>query len=411
MDLRVNLHHVIYALSDALDLVGVDDLAHGKRVGIMAGECSKALGWTSEQADFMFDLGLLHDIGVSSTATHSHLVAEFDWVGSQAHAKRGHQLLQGFAPLAAMALPVRYHHTVWHELERMPELDPAVALQANLIFLVDRVDALAASHIANHDVLPHASEIRHAIEQREGHYFCPALVQAFLQASRTESFWLRLEPRSIQICLQEQLARTGNEVASAAELMQVARMFARIVDAKSPFTAEHSQGVALLSRLLAGKMGVSADHCDKIEIAGLLHDLGKLRVPDEILEKPARLSAQERHVINAHSFETYQILHPIQGFEEVATWAACHHEEPDGSGYPFGLREADMPLEAHILRVADIFQAMVQNRPYRSGLSASDVMRFMHEMADNRRVDARIVAVLESCLDEAMAAALPQSGL
>ena len=78
MPLHAELHHVIYALSDALDLVGVDDVAHGKRVGIMAAECAKRLGLPQAEVDFLFDLGMLHDIGVSSTQTHQHLVAEFD---------------------------------------------------------------------------------------------------------------------------------------------------------------------------------------------------------------------------------------------------------------------------------------------------------------------------------------------
>jgi putative nucleotidyltransferase with HDIG domain len=125
--------------------------------------------------------------------------------------------------------------------------------------------------------------------------------------------------------------------ASTAQLKQLATLFSCIVDAKSPFTAHHSLGVAGLSRWLAEKMGLPTARCEQLEIAALLHDLGKLRVPDEILEKPAGLNPHERSLINAHSFETYQILRHIHGFEEIACWAAYHHEEPDGHGYPFHL--------------------------------------------------------------------------
>ena len=110
------------------------------------------------------------------------------------------------------------------------------------------------------------------------------------------------------------------------------------MDAKSPFTAEHSVGVSRLARFLAERLGVSIENCEKLEIAGLLHDLGKLRVPDEILEKPGRLDKRERKIINTHSYETFQILRNIRGFEEITRWAAYHHEEPDGSGYPFHLK-------------------------------------------------------------------------
>lgn len=405
MKLDAELHDVIYALSDALDLVGIDDVAHGKRVGIMAAECGKALGLAQAEVDFLFDLGMLHDIGVSSTQTHQHLVAEFDWVGSQEHTVVGHELLKGFAPLAHMALPIRYHHTPWRDLLARDELPLEVRRQANLVYLTDRVDTLAAPHYADNTVLMQATRIRGEIERRAGSYFCPELVQAFLRASETEAFWLRLEPRSIQIYLGEQLRRVRPVPVDLPLLKQVAQLFASIVDAKSPFTAQHSHGVAALARWLAEKMELSSEHCDLIEIAGLLHDLGKLRVPDEVLDKPARLDERERQIMNAHSFETYQILCRIKGFEDIAPWAAYHHEEPDGHGYPFHLSGAELPLEARIMRVADIFQAMVQDRPYRKGLPRAEVQSFMSDLVAQGRIDADIYAVADAHLDEAMAAA------
>ena len=406
MKLHAELHHVIYALSDALDLVGVDDVAHGKRVGIMAAECGKVLGLPQAEIDFLFELGMLHDIGVSSTQTHQHLVSEFDWVGSQHHTIVGHDLLKGFAPLASMALPIRYHHTKWDELLKK-ELEPAVARQANLIYLVDRVDTLAVANYSDNTLLMHVTDIRAEIQRRSGSNFSPELVDAFLIASRTEAFWLLLEPRSIQNYLQEKLTHTTRMLAGA-ELKQVAQLFARIVDAKSPYTAQHSQGVANLARLLAEKLGVNPVNCDKIEIAGLLHDLGKLRVPDEILDKPSQLDEHERNIINAHSFETFQILRGIKGFEEIAVWAGYHHEQPGGGGYPFHVQGDILPLEARILRVADIFQAMAQNRPYRAGLSKEQVLDFMRDLVAQGRVEPEIFAVLEACADAAMDAARPE---
>lgn len=402
--IHAKLRNVIYALSDALDLVGVDDVAHGKRVGIMAAECAKAIGLDEAETTFLFDLGLLHDIGVSSTNIHQHLVGEFDWAGSQDHAEVGSHLLSRFPPLAAMAQPVRYHHTRWDQLVASG-IDPQIIRRANLILLTDRVDALTAPYYASNSVLLHIDDIRTQIGQRAGTYFDPALVEAFLEASRPEAFWLLLEPRSIQSYLQDMLSRTATSLASLTELKQLAGMFANIVDAKSPFTAEHSFGVARLARFLAERMGVPCNNCEKLEIAGLLHDLGKLRVPDEILDKPAKLDRRERAIINAHSFETYQILHHIDGFEEIAHWAAYHHEEPDGSGYPFHLTADAMPLEARILRVADIFQAMAQTRPYRAGLSKTELIEFLDKQVAERHIDAEIVAVAKDAIDEAIRAA------
>ncbi|MCX7174385.1 MAG: HD domain-containing protein [Proteobacteria bacterium] len=409
--LLVDLRHVIYALSDALDLVGIDDVGHGKRVGIMAAACGRTLGLSEAETTFLFDLGMLHDIGVSSTKTHGHLVAEFDWKSSQVHCEVGYALLRDFVPLAAMALPIRYHHSHWDKLRDRSDLDPAIAGQANLVFLVDRVDALSAAHYADGSLMTQRGSIRDQIKANAGSFFAPELVEAFLAASASEAFWLQLEPRGIQAIMQDMLARHEPCAASTPELKQLAEIFSLIVDAKSSFTAEHSLGVARLSRHIAERMGISPENCDKIEIAGLLHDLGKLRIPDGILDKPGKLDEHERNIINAHSFETFQILRNIKGFEEITPWAAYHHEQPDGGGYPFHIRNIDLPLEARILRVADIFQAMAQNRPYRKGLSADAILVFFEDLVAQGRIEAGIVTTLTQDMPAAMAAALPGNTL
>ena len=403
-----DLRHIIYALSDALDLVGVDDVAHGKRVGIMASECGKVMGLAEAETIFLFDLGMLHDIGVSSTQTHHHLVAQFDWDNSQEHAEQGYNLLRAFAPLSRMAIPVRYHHTQWKDLSRIPSSEITVeqAKEANLIFLVDRVDALAAPYYGS-NLFDHIEDIRDRIKDSSGSYFAPELVNVFLEASSAEAFWLLLESRSIQSYMQDRLASSDGYHLSFAELKQLAIIFSHIVDAKSPFTASHSLGVARLARFIAERSGVSAQNCDKLELAGLLHDLGKLRVPDEILDKPDQLDTHERRIINTHSFETYQILRNIRGFEEIAIWAAYHHEEPNGMGYPFHVHEKDLSIEARILRVADVFQAMAQDRPYRAGLTEHQVIGFLKELAGKGHLDEGIVKLVSENMPHAMAAALP----
>ncbi|HWQ10383.1 MAG TPA: HD domain-containing phosphohydrolase [Holophaga sp.] len=300
-----------------------------------------------------------------------------------------------------MAGPVACHHTRWDALESM-DLDPGIAWQANLVMLVDRVDALMAPHYGSREIFAHAREVQAQIRVRSGTYFAPRLVELFLEASRPEAFWLMLEPRAIQVSLQDLLAQGRPYQATVQEVMGLARIFARIVDAKSPFTAEHSRGVASLARFLGERAGLERAACDKLEIAGLLHDLGKLRIPDEILDKPNRLDEAERQVINTHSFETYQILRRIQGFEEIALWAAYHHEEPGGRGYPFHLDADQLPLEARIMRVADIFQAMVQDRPYRHGLATEEVLAFLERLADQGRLDDKVLALATASLDEAM---------
>ena len=406
MFLNTDFRQVIHTLSDALDLVGVDDVGHGKRVGIMAAECATVMGASLEERAFLFDLGLLHDIGVSSTRVHRNLVTEFDWPEAWRHCRAGHDLLADFPPLSAMAEPILHHHTPWSQLtdKDIPENQ---ARRANLILLTDRVDAMAAPFHAENTVLSHAEEIRNVIRRHTGTYFHPELTEHFLEASRTEAFWLRQEPQALDLYLRDQLSQTRDFPLNNGELRKLALIFARIVDAKSPFTAEHSQGVARVARLLGELSGLDENTCVKLEVAGLLHDLGKLRVSDEILEKPDRLSTEERFVINTHTFETHRILSRIPGFEDITAWAARHHEEPDGSGYPFHLKENELSLEDRIMRVADIFQAMIQDRPYRPGLGPERVREFMRDMAEAGRIDRPVAAVLDANFDRAFLAATP----
>jgi len=230
-------------------------------------------------------------------------------------------------------------------------------------------------------------------------------VELFLATSRPEAFWLLLEPRAIQAYLQDVLAQARPYRASVAELRGLAAIFARIVDAKSPFTFDHSVGVARVARLLAERLGDDPETCDQVEIAGLLHDLGKLRVPDEILDKPGALDDRERSVMNTHSFETWQILRRIEGFESITPWASYHHEEPGGTGYPFHLKAEQLPLEARIMRVADIFQAMAQDRPYRRGLATAQVVAFLDRLGRKGRLDRDILAVAAADAEETMRAA------
>ena len=401
----VDLRQVIYALSEALDLVGVDDVGHGKRVGLMATDCARALGRDETEVDFLFDLGMLHDIGVSSTAAHYHLLREFDWEGSSEHCVTGHARLSEIKPLAHLADAVAHHHTRWDYLAARSDLSPRTAEQANLIFLVDRVDALAAPYYAHGVYLMHIPTIRQTIRELAGRYFAPALVEAFLTASARESFWLQLEPRNIQEKLDLMLGKASSSRAGGADVLQIATVFARIVDAKSHFTANHSEGVARLAQLLADRLGIIGEHAEKLKIAGLLHDLGKLRIPDDILDKPGALDQREREIINTHSFETFRILRHIKGFDEITPWAAYHHEQPDGSGYPFHLHGDQLCFEARIIRVADIFQAMTQDRPYRRGSPAPVVLHHLHKLADRHSVDRRVVDAAESDLDSCFAAA------
>ena len=178
----------------------------------------------------------------------------------------------------------------------------------------------------------------------------------------------------------------------------------RIIDFRSPFTAMHSAGVAASARELARLAGMTEEECRMMEIAGYLHDIGKLRVPNEILEKPGRLTEEEFNIVKEHPYYTRLILMDVDGFERIANWAGYHHEKLSGSGYPFHWEAEYLDLGARIMAVADIFSAITEVRPYRKGMDREQALAVMRENVANGSVCGEVVKLLEAHYDEIDAA-------
>ncbi len=403
--ITVDLHQAVCALAEALSLVGVDEHQHSERVACMAVECAQNLRWEQEALDDLFHAGLLHDCGVSSSQVHRYLISEMDWEGAELHCVLGEYYLSNFPPLAQLAPMIRYHHTHWENLKDL-DLPEKTKLTSNLIYLVDRVDALRADLLRQgkglHEMM---IEIRQTITTYRHSHFAPQLVDCFLHTAENDAYWLSLEPLN----LIEKLQQMGNHhkqvLSDYEDVRKLSRIFAHIVDAKSDFTFDHSLGVAQLACHLSELADLPQHRVAMIEIAALLHDLGKLGVPDEILDKPSPLSAEETLIMHRHSYDTFRILRHIEGFEQIAEWAGNHHETLLGDGYPFQYEHTELTIEARIIAVADIFQALAQKRPYRRALSAREIIEILQGMAIQGRIDSDLVNLVTNNLDSCYSAA------
>ncbi|WP_199463695.1 HD-GYP domain-containing protein [Marinomonas ostreistagni] len=389
--LDVDLRQMIIVIETAVSLVGMDDTNHGKRVGFIASQLGYELGFSEADIRFAFEFGLLHDCGVSTESMHNNLVNQFNWDGANIHCEIGYRLLKDFAPLAKFATPIRHHHTSWSELSEL-NISAYDARMTNLIFLADRIDVQAAAHYGK-DILLVKDQIVADICARSGSYFNPVFIEAFKEVQRSEAFWIALEDRHITRYTWEMGHVPSSQRLTLPQIKHLSLILSYVVDQKSPFTAQHSVRVADVARFLAQSYGLSEVQCDKVEIAGLLHDLGKLHTPDKILDKPGPLDPSERAIMNQHSYETYEILRHIPGLEEIARWAAFHHEGINGKGYPFHPSARELSVEARIIAVADIFQALVQNRPYRAGIDLSTALSMLSDMAEEGKLDRDIVGL------------------
>jgi len=404
-DFNINLHETIFSLSDALDLVGVVQIHHGKRVGFMAAECGKLMNLDDKTLDTLFQAAILHDCGVSNTAVHARL-AQFEWEEAHGHYEIGAQILKMSPLLSHLSDIVLYHHVHWSKYDKM-NVSEEVATLANCIFMVDRVDVLSLkARIKNPDILLATDDIRQKILDKKGSWFKPELVDIFMEISTSEAFWLSLEREHVNGYVSEWIGHEVTRPISFSDLKSVVAIFSHIVDAKSSFTQEHSDGVANLARYLAELFELSELSCETLELAGLLHDIGKLRVPDDVLDKPGKLSLPEFKTIQRHSFDTFNILKNIKGFESIALWAGQHHERIGGNGYPYHLKESKLSIEARILAVADIFQALAQDRPYRGALMPDVILSILEKEAEEGKIDRIVVNMVADNLDGCWQASL-----
>jgi putative nucleotidyltransferase with HDIG domain len=164
------------------------------------------------------------------------------------------------------------------------------------------------------------------------------------------------------------------------------------IEAKDPYTVQHQRRVTQIALSIAGEMGLPSNTLETLSIAGTLHDLGKVAIPTEILVKPGRLTEHEFSIIKTHPLTGYEILQPLEFAQEAAQIVLQHHERWDGSGYPNGLAGREILLEARILGVADVVEAMASHRPYRPALgidqAMAELIRNQGVLYDSEVVDA-----------------------
>jgi putative nucleotidyltransferase with HDIG domain len=243
---------------------------------------------------------------------------------------------------------------------------------------------------------------RAVAKRRRGRWFDPKLVDAFLRFCGDQGFWAALEDPDVSEWEPPDLALAGDD----ARLDRIAEAFARVIDAKSPFTARHSQRVAEIADGIAAALDFEDDRRRLVRRAALLHDIGKLAISNLILDKPGKLTEPEFAAIKTHPTHTLRILERAPCFAELADLAANHHEKLDGSGYPRSLRADHLDLPMRILAVADIYEALTADRPYRAPLPLEEALAIIDRDVPHR-LDTDVRHALEIHLGRSTKAADP----
>jgi HD-GYP domain-containing protein (c-di-GMP phosphodiesterase class II) len=437
VEVEMRLSDIVAALSHALDLTGGQPSGHAERTCLIALRLAGATGLDEASRSSLFYAALLKDAGCSSTA--ARVAALYGGDDTVAKSRRrtvdfastpaalGH-LARAVAPGRSPARKARHfgrlvrtgragsRAIVQLRCERGADVARAVGVDepaATAILHVDeRWDGRGAPcGLAGEDIsvlgrilalaqcaavfwAGGGPEAACAIgRRRRGTWFDPALVDALGALEGDAAFWASLrDPDVAPLEPVEHVVLAGD-----AEIDRIAEAFARVVDAKSPYTARHSGGVAEIAAGLARALGLGPAEERRLHRAGLLHDVGKLGVSSAILDKRGGLDDGEWAAMRRHPEWSLQILQRVPAFLELAHVAASHHERLDGSGYFRGLTGEHLDLPSRILAVADVAEALSSERPYREALEPDAVLDIMRRDA-GRTLDAEAFAALEGFL-------------
>jgi len=385
--LSVNLDNLLLSLSEVVDLANPSIAQHQQRTAFIALELAKRANLAPEIIENIFAAALLHDIG-AITVEEKMAVHNFEVIDTNVHAIRGQVLLEQIPWLSKLSIIVRNHHRSWSNRDEVIE-NPLV-LSSQIILLADYVERLVDRNIY---ILHQSQDIVEKIEELADTVLNRKVIAYFAEVSRREEFWLDLSsPRLYSLLLNN--GPFSDVQIEIDDVLLISNLFRDLIDFKSRFTATHTTGVSECAVMLAELFGLAEYDVKLMRIAGNFHDIGKLIIPNNILEKPDKLTADEFQVMRCHTYYTYYTLNSIGGLQRIAEWAAYHHEKLDGSGYPFHCTNEEIGTGSRIMAVADIFTAISEDRPYRKGMEKDEICKILKNQADNNLLDKRIVALL-----------------
>lgn len=399
--MKTDVLGLMAACSYALDCVEAELVHvtnnHAKRVAYMSVGIAGEMGVKGESLQDLAVCALLHDNALTqyiqeelhNDISQIAVTNEIPQLG--AHCSLGEQNIQSLPFHTNVSGVILYHHENADGSGPFGKKWNEIPLFARIIHLCDLLDI---SCISNQSA-DTWKKIQHFLQKTEGTMFDKECVEAFFKAFSEDNLSM-IDDDNLDKMLWDKVPRIEQEL-SFAQIKAVANFFANIIDYKSPFTSTHSIGVAYCAEKMARFMGFDEETVEKMYLAGALHDIGKVAIGNEILEKPGKLTDEEFQSMKHHAAYSYYILSGIKDFEEIRDWAAFHHERLDGTGYPFGKTAPELNTQERIMACVDIYQALTESRPYKAGMSHEKACSILSDMADKGWIDAEIVKNVRRC--------------
>ncbi|WP_253205541.1 HD domain-containing phosphohydrolase [Clostridium estertheticum] len=378
---------MLLSLSEVADLANPLVAQHQHRTAFIALELSKTANLESEITENIFTAALLHDIGAISVE-EKIAIHNFKKIDENIHTIRGELLLEQIPWLRKISKIVRNHHRNWNDWD--DSIENPVVFSSQIILLSDYVERLINR---NKYILHQVNDIVTTIKKLSGTVIHKNIVTYFLDLSKREEFWLDLtSPNLYSLLLINGQFKTMQ--IELEDISLISNLYRDLIDFKSRFMATHTSGVSECAVKLSELFGLAELDVKSMRIAGNFHDMGKLIIPNSILEKPGKLTVDEFAIIRCHTYHTFRTLNSIGGLQRIAEWAAYHHEKLDGSGYPFHLTSEEVGTGSRIMAVADIFTAISEDRPYRKGMDKNEIYTVIKKQANENLLDKRIVELL-----------------
>lgn len=393
---KMRISDLFLTLSWALDMGKAEILNHSRRVAYISYEIAKILGLSSEKINKVVLASLIHDIGIEENENKKIADSSFDLDSDfiELHCRSGAELTDRINFLPELSKIILCHHNNWSSNNFNSLSGEQIPTASRIIYLADRVEALIDK---NEYILFQVNFIIKKIKKHSGSFFDPDIVNNFIELSKKESFWLNISSGEYNNILAQWGRETRREI-NLDDLEIIASVMADIIDRISPFTSRHSTGVAAISAMLTYELGFDKKYQRAVTTAALFHDLGKLIIPEDIIEKKGHLNDREYNLIKQHSFYTYRLLNKIKGIGDIPEWASYHHERLDGSGYPFHHKAEELNMGSRIIAVSDVFQALTEDRPYRKAFTIEQALEIVEEMKVNGELDKRVVESLKNSI-------------
>lgn len=381
------IRSLLDALARAMNLINSEVENHHQQTAYFAYFIGREMGFDTEDLHLAIYAALLHDVG-SIVMNRVASVAEIEADAEQI-ANIGAGMLEDLPAFGEISKVIRYCQLDYRSVRAYERDFPEKERFLRIASAVHTADA-ASALLRYGNVLNQVDDICRWIEAGKGTHFNPEAVEAFIRLKPLEVVWLdALNNPSFLLFFTGEMHEITVE-----QTVELTRLMSRIIDYRSAFTAMHSAGVSASATILARLAGMGEEDCLKMEIAGNLHDVGKLVVPERILIKPGKLTTEEFNIMKEHAYYTRFVLMDVDGFEKIANWAGCHHEKLNGRGYPFHWDAEQLDLGCRIMAVADMFSAMAEDRPYRKGMRREQIESILREDVAGKRVDGALVDLL-----------------